>query len=151
MLSWILTTVCAVMLVGQTGSTGPTSKTPADTQPTTRPAEPSSTLRKPAQAVILKGLLGRTERPTPIQPQDPQTPGGGPARAAGVNADGQPLLLEGTLLVERRGGWCAKMGVRNSCCRSTPTAPLPGRWRSSQTNSSRRWSARPRPGFRNSS
>jgi hypothetical protein len=103
MLSWILATVCTMMLVGQTGDSGPASKKSPDTQPTSRPAEAPSTLRKPAQAVILKGLLGRTERPTPIQPQDPQTPGGGPARAADVDPDGQPLLLEGTLLVERPG------------------------------------------------
>jgi hypothetical protein len=103
MLSWILTTVCAVLLIGQVGNPSPASQKSPETQPTTRPTEPSSTLRKPAQAVILKGLLGRNERPAPIQPQDPQSPGGGPTRAAGVDADGQPLLLEGTLLVERPG------------------------------------------------
>ena len=103
MLSWMLVTACALMAVGQVGPSGSTASKPADTQPATWPGEPSSTLRKPAQALILKGLLGRAERPAPIQPQDPQAPASGRAHAAGVDAEGQPLLLEGTLLVERPG------------------------------------------------
>lgn len=104
MLSWILATACAVTLVGQSGDDRPASAGASDTQPATRPADSAATLRKPAQAVILKGLLGRTERPTPIRPQDPQAPGGGATtRSAGVDSEGQPLLIEGTLLVERPG------------------------------------------------
>lgn len=100
MLSWILTTLCVVLLAG------PSQDKPqsADTQPATRPADGSGTLRKPAQAEILKNLLGRDERPTPIRPQDPATRvGGSPTPTGGATADGRSLLLEGTFLVERPG------------------------------------------------
>ena len=98
MLRWILMTVCTVMLAGQAQEKQPAEK-PADTQPATRPAGSSTTLRKPAQADILKNLLRRDERPMPIRPQKPLPTGeGGEASHAG-----QPLLLEGAFLFERPG------------------------------------------------
>ncbi len=100
MFAWILTALCSLTLLGQVEGQGQPASRPADSQPSTRPADAAGTLRKPAQANILKGLLRQTERPEPIRPVEPSAsqPGG-----AARDADGQPLLLEGTVLVERRG------------------------------------------------
>jgi hypothetical protein len=100
MVSWILSTLCAALLVVQNEGPSQTATRPADTQPDTRPADTSGTLRKPAQANILKGLLRQAERPEPIRPIEAAAPKGG---AAAKGADGLPLLLEGTMLVERPG------------------------------------------------
>jgi ABC-type transport system substrate-binding protein len=91
-----------VGLLGQATPDNQASETPT-TQPaaTTQPADDSpSELRRPAQADILRGLLrrGTSAKPTPIspttQPDDEEVATG---------ADGQPLLLEGTFLIERPG------------------------------------------------
>ena len=104
MLPWMLATVCALLLTGPSQETPQSETKAASTQPVTQPTEGSTTLRKPAQAEILKNLLGRDERPTPIRPQQPATqPGPRGTPSAGVAADGRPLLLEGTFLVERPG------------------------------------------------
>jgi hypothetical protein len=100
MFSWIVPTLCATLLAAQSeGSQEPPTR-PTASQPSTQPAETSSTLRKPAQANILKGLLRHAERPEPIQPAESATPKRG---AAAKGPDGLPLLLEGTMLVERPG------------------------------------------------
>ena len=98
MFFWILTVLCAVTVAAQDERQKQPASKPADTQPATRPVESPGALRKPTQANILKGLLRQAERPEPIKPAD--TPKG-PADVRGP--DGQPLLLEGTMLVERRG------------------------------------------------
>lgn len=104
MVPWMLATVCAVLLASPSQDAPQSENKPADTQSATRPSDASPTLRKPAQAEILKNLLGRDERPTPIRPQQPAAyVGARPTPTAGVAADGQPLLLEGTFLVERPG------------------------------------------------
>ena len=48
---------------------------------------------------ILRNLLDQEDRPAPIQPQS----GPAPATEAALGSDGQPLLVEGTSLVERPG------------------------------------------------
>jgi hypothetical protein len=100
MLSWILPTLCATLLTLQSQGAQPPPTRPATTQPSTQPADTSSTLRKPAQANILKGLLRDGQRPEPIRPVESAAPKKG---AAAEGADGLPLLLEGTMLVERPG------------------------------------------------
>jgi hypothetical protein len=100
MIAWILTILWTAALVGQPPGQGQAASKSADTQPSTPPAETGSTLRKPAQANILKGLLRQAERPEPIRSVEPSGPKAG---AVVRDAEGQPLLLEGTLLVERRG------------------------------------------------
>ncbi len=72
---------------------------PAETQPASRPSEGRTTLRKPAQSEILRNLLARTDRPTAIAPQTPESPGEVRPGEGGM----PPLLLEGTMLVERPG------------------------------------------------
>jgi hypothetical protein len=99
MFSWILGTLCATLLVAQSAGPGQTTQ-PAASHPGTQPADASSTLRKPAQANILKGLLRQAERPAPIRPVESAAPKKG---AVSKGADGLPLLLEGTMLVERPG------------------------------------------------
>lgn len=99
MLLWTLAVACTAMLVGQVEPQEPDTK-PADSQPATRPAETGTTLRKPAQADILKNLLGQRDRLRPIRPQPSEEPS---EAGAGVGPDGLPLLLEGTFLVERPG------------------------------------------------
>lgn len=100
MLRWTLAVACTAMVVGQVERSQEPDTRPADTQPATRPADADTTLRKPAQADILKNLLGRQDRLRPIRPRpsDEGSEGG-----AGAEPDGQPLLLEGTFLVERPG------------------------------------------------
>ena len=102
MLRLVLTCLCAVLLMGQTEDKSAASK-PAETQPTTRPATSNTVLRRPAQADILKNLLGRDERPAPIKPQEPQATTGPADRSGRLDETGQPLLLEGTFLIERPG------------------------------------------------
>lgn len=99
MLRWILASTCTVLLLGQAED-----EKSAATQPASRPAEAPSSLREPAQANILKGLLGRHERPRPILPQSARDAEADTETAAGaLDPDGQPLLLEGTFLIERPG------------------------------------------------
>ncbi len=96
MLRVLIVSACLVLVMGQTQNPPRATPTPADTQPTTRPAPTNTVLRRPAQAEMLKGLLQRGQRPTPIRPEEP----GGTATPAGTTA-GEGLLLEGTFLVER--------------------------------------------------
>ncbi len=99
MLRWILASTCTIFLLGQAED-----KKSAATQPASRPAESPSSLRKPAQANILKGLLGRHERPRPILPQSAHDAEDGVDPVAGaIDPEGHPLLLEGTFLIERPG------------------------------------------------
>jgi hypothetical protein len=86
----------------------------ADAKPaTTQPAKREGTLRKPEQAQILEHLLGQKDV-VPLQPQT--TPGRRPEQdAAGPGA--QPLLLEGTLLVERPGRYVEQSGRAVFICR----------------------------------
>ena len=101
MLNWMLTAACTVLVLIQSQEGKPAADTPPDTQPASRPSEFSTTLRRPEQANILKGLLRREERPEPVKPEDPDAASG--EAETKVGADGKPLLLEGTLLVERPG------------------------------------------------
>jgi hypothetical protein len=103
MLFWILATVCALLQTGPSQDKAPAKDKPSATQPATRPADGNSTLRKPAQAEILKSLLGRDERPTPIHPQDPAPRDGARPTPTGAAVDGRTLMLEGAFLVERPG------------------------------------------------
>jgi hypothetical protein len=98
MLSWILTAFCAMCVAGQGEGPQQAPTQPAASQPSTQPAESGGILRKPAQANILKGLLRQAERPAPIRPAESAAP-----KKGGVTkgADGLPLLLEGTMLIER--------------------------------------------------
>lgn len=70
------------------------------TQPTTQPAESRTTLPRPEQADILRNLLGRRDLVVPVvAPRSADRPGAD----AGVGPDGHPLLIEGTMIVERPG------------------------------------------------
>jgi hypothetical protein len=97
MLRWTLLTLCGVLLVGLTWDQEPPDTRPADGAATSQPTESRTTVRPPTQADILRKLLAREERPTPIMPQDPQKPG------VSVDVEGLPLLLEGTFITERPG------------------------------------------------
>ncbi len=84
---------------------GPTAASPkpqkaGDTQPAARPGENAAGVRRPQQADVLRDLLlqqGRT-RPVPARAAETVTAGG-----PRLGPDGQPLLLEGTFLIERPG------------------------------------------------
>ncbi len=78
----------------------PAATTQPTTAPSTRPGGDSG-MRRPEQAEILRGLLSRQDRPVPV-PIEPKYERLTPAER-GVGADGQPLLLEGTFIVERPG------------------------------------------------
>jgi hypothetical protein len=73
---------------------------PPATQPTSQPAEPRSTLRKPSQARILENLLNRADRPLPIKAQTRLEPA---ESSSDPGVQRFPLLLEGTFLPERPG------------------------------------------------
>jgi hypothetical protein len=104
MLRPILVALCTAALVRQAERQPQPPEPSADTQAATRPADSTSTLRRPVQADILRNLLGRDERPTPIRPLTrPATDGRSQAPSAGIDAEGHPLLLEGTFLSERPG------------------------------------------------
>ena len=99
MFRWILASTLLLPLLASPEGQTQGVPTPPESQPTSRPVD-GDTLRSPRQAEILKDLLRRADRPTPIQPRsdEPRSPA-----EAGVGADGRPLLLEGTTLVERPG------------------------------------------------
>ncbi len=99
MLRWIMTTIVAGLLVLQPQQKPAPEAKPADTQPASQPADANPTLRKPSQAEILKNLLSRKDRAVPVRP----IPSGSGRSKPTVGPDGQPLLLEGTFLVERPG------------------------------------------------
>lgn len=99
MLRWTLTTTLAALLAVQPQDQPKPQVKPADTQPASRPADSNPTLRKPGQAQVLKNLLARKDRPVPVRPVPS---GSGPVKPS-VGPDGQPLLLEGTFVVERPG------------------------------------------------
>lgn len=95
MVRWMLAAI-VVVLMGMPHAAPPApAQQPPESGPTTQPADAGGTLRAPAQADILRQLLGRDERPAPIRPLDFGTTAAGNAVAAGVDAEGQPLLLEG--------------------------------------------------------
>jgi hypothetical protein len=106
MLTWTFAVACAVLLAGHPASPKPVQEDPAQSEPTSQPAEkpkPSS-LRKPSQADILRDLL-RPQRPKPIAPEtDAGADAGGAATTQPADGTGrQALLLEGAFLVERPG------------------------------------------------
>lgn len=72
---------------------------PSSSEPTSQPATRPS-LRHPVQARIYEELLRDAEqsRHTPLLPVDPET-----GRTAAETGSGVPLLLEGTVLIERAG------------------------------------------------
>ncbi len=102
MLRLILAMTCTVMVFGQSAGDDPPANPPADQPAASQPAAPPSALRNPAQADILKNLLNRRERPAPIRPRNDAAGTTGLDPRA-VDAQGNPLLLEGTFLVERPG------------------------------------------------
>jgi hypothetical protein len=122
MFSWILAGLCMLMPAGQEGGRQQAGAQQVESQPTTQPAEAAGTLRKPAQADILRGLLRQAERPTPIRPVEvgPGQPQG-PARGA----DGQPLILEGTMIVERRGRLVHEEGRAKFVLHADVDSPAP--------------------------
>ena len=78
---------------------------PAASQPaTTRPAVPQPA-RAPEQAEIIRNLLRDRGRSTAIMPQEQQSPADdtGAGTDLPLGPDGLPLLVDGTLLVERPG------------------------------------------------
>jgi hypothetical protein len=72
----------------------------ATSQPSSQPTGRTTPLRKPADAELLRKLLDRKDQPVPIPPQADKLP---TLAERGIGPDGQPLLLEGTPLVERPG------------------------------------------------
>jgi len=109
MVRWLLAMTVPVLMMAGLDDGGKSTDPPTDTQPAATqkasdPDEAGSTLRKPAQAEILRNLLQQQERRQPIRSQEPGADAeSSPARAAGVDAEGHPLLLEKTFLVERPG------------------------------------------------
>lgn len=102
MFSLIFTGVCMIAMLGAVQSQeAPTQKAPA-TQPATKPDQPQGVQRKPVQAEILRNLLSREERPRPIEPRESR-PIARDGKAPTVDAAGQPLFVEGTVLSERPG------------------------------------------------
>lgn len=99
MVRWMLVTICSSLLLATAEDRPQPESQPATSQPATRPADARTTLRKPAQAEILRNLLEQQDRPTPIQPDAPAQR----EASAGIGPDGQPLLIEGTSLIERPG------------------------------------------------
>jgi hypothetical protein len=87
-----------VVLIGQDKGAEPPATKPAESQPATQPAD--SSLRRPQQVEVLKGLLGRQDRAAPVRPEPQKR---GPESAPSAGADGQGLLLEGAFLSERSG------------------------------------------------
>ncbi len=68
---WICAIICATLLMAQSSPPDSTRADQPQSQPTSQPAPaPGGGLPVPAQAEILKSLLGRDSRPTPIRPQE---------------------------------------------------------------------------------
>lgn len=104
MVRWATAAFVAALMWEPQDQPGKSAEPPGnEPSATTRPADAGSTLKTPAQADILRQLLGREERPMPIRPLDFSAQPAGGVVAAGVDAEGQPLLLEGTFVVERPG------------------------------------------------
>jgi hypothetical protein len=100
MLRWIVVSVLTAGMLGPTEPEPATRPKQAESEPTSRPAGAASTLRRPAQSEILRNLLSRQDRPTPILPRADALQ---PPAVAGLGPDGRPLLVEGTAIVERPG------------------------------------------------
>jgi hypothetical protein len=96
MVRWTLVTLLTVLLAGPADDKQPPASQPAESQPTSRPGG-ATTLRRPAQADVLKNLIGEQDRPRPVAPVDP---GRKEPKEGGT---GGATLLEGTQLVERPG------------------------------------------------
>jgi hypothetical protein len=113
MMRWTLVLLCAAGMALAAGAP-PEEPTPAPEAEEAKPAPESQpthrTLRKPEQAEILEGLLGRRDRPTPIRPQpaDEEEPEG---EDGFVNEEGESVLLEGTFVIERPGRFVEVEGV----------------------------------------
>lgn len=99
MIRWLLPALLMLTLIGSAQDASSPADQPPASQPATQPAEQQTTLRKPEQARMLQILLDQQDRPVPIKAQTALS-GGGPGESA---PDRIPLLLEGTLLVERPG------------------------------------------------
>ena len=101
MLRWTLTTVCMLLATWPGQDQPGVSKQTATSQPTTQPA--AAPTRRPVQAEILKKLIQEQQRRAPIEPVDPGGPRGATiARSARQeDPEGNPLLVDGTVVVER--------------------------------------------------
>jgi hypothetical protein len=106
MICWLITTVAASVLViapqdkPQTNQAAPPPARPA-TQPASQP-----TARRPAQVDILQKLLERQTRAEPIPARQPEGNAERrmvPDARAVTSPDGAPLMLEGTMVIERPG------------------------------------------------
>lgn len=86
--------------MGQTPAPPSTQPGAASGGATSKPAGDAG-LRRPQQAEVLKNLLSRQDRPVPV-PIEPVNEKSTPADR-GIGPDGQPLLLEGSFIVERPG------------------------------------------------
>jgi hypothetical protein len=77
---------------------------PAATQPAPTSQSTTQTSRRPEQMEIIQNLL-RSQRSKLILPTDPQAPGDQEVTSTqpATDARGAPLLVDGTLLVERPG------------------------------------------------
>ncbi len=108
---WALMLGCLMLLLGpMPGQTDPKSpqnmaQKPPTSQPSTRPAQGQTTLRRPPQAEILEKLLDRQVAPPPVLPREAgdrrRAEGPGPHMVR--DKTGAGLLVEGTILVERAG------------------------------------------------
>ncbi len=122
MFRWILTSVCVVLVLGQAEDKPQPSTKQATSQLASRPAEPSTILRKPEQAEILRNLLTQQDRPVPVKPR---TDAGRAETAARMASAGRPLLLEGTFLVERPGRLVMEEGRAKFVFHVDGTSPEP--------------------------
>jgi hypothetical protein len=113
MLRWIIAAICPLLFVAQEQASRPATK-PAETQPASQPA--GTTLRNPEQIEILKNLLNRQDRAMPVRPQPAQKPGQEAPTSQATDAEGHPLLLEGTFLSERPGRLVREEGRAKFVC-----------------------------------
>lgn len=97
----LIVSACLVLVMGQTQNLPRREQPAAETQPTTRPAPTNTLLRRPAQAEMLKNLLQRDQRPTPIRAEEPGSTTAAISPGESATGSGGELLLEGTFLVER--------------------------------------------------
>lgn len=96
--TWALAAL-GVLILGQTAAS-PGPQKPADSQPAARPGEGAAGGRRPQQSDVLRDLLLQQGRNRPVPAKAPETTAAGGPR---LGPDGQPLLLEGTFLIERPG------------------------------------------------
>ncbi|HUU98523.1 MAG TPA: hypothetical protein VM487_22545 [Phycisphaerae bacterium] len=115
MVSWMMAASIALAYIGAAQQVsdeqnGAATSQAATSQPASRPAGSRTTFRKPDQARVLEELLQRKEMPKPILPSYPQGEGPVPSVGEADRRPGEPLLLEGTVLVERPGRYVTADG-----------------------------------------